>query len=217
MGNKIILGAIVTIVLAMLLQLTQSDNSTQEHSIAKSNTKEQIQDIEVLHIKKQKVVSKKNIKKSNINIVQKNIDDEILIKTDVEDLKYEQIEKYIKIKDLKKVSFAKKNIDTDEAPQYSVYADISIEEARKNRDKNIPPPTPVFYTVTFPSGQIGTGVIDGDILNIAKETIVTNNDPSGNPIESAKIPNKDEIKNQSEENNDDTEKAIFIAPPSIGN
>ena len=107
--------------------------------------------------------------------------------------------------------------------KFSVYADVSVEEAKANRDNSIPPPAPVFYTVTLSSGQVATGIIDGDVHNQAAAIIITDNNPEGNPNEAGIIkgnstpPNQEDDTNTIEDEREEEDKKVtFIGPPQIG-
>ncbi len=218
MANKIILGAIFIVLVIMMLSLTKSDEPVQNYTSVDTPTKIKVEkkdDIEVLYLDEKK---SKDIKTKVATTITNNNEEEKedKDKSNIENLQQEEIKEYIAEKGLNKITSTKsENI----AERFSVYADISVEEAKANRDKTVPPPAPVIYTITLPSGQIATGVIDGDVHNQATTIIATENDSEGNPNEAGNIKNDDIPPSQSDSQTDVTDnskKIMLTAPPQIG-
>ncbi len=207
MLNKIILGAVFIVLVAMVISLTKSSEPVQNNIAIETPAKIDIKDdIEVLYLEDKKeevkIVPKKTI------LAKAKKDDKIDFENiNVEDLEGEDIQKYIEHKGLKKVSLSKKNGNTDEVPRFSIYSNINLEEAEANIDSNLPPSTPVVANGTFKSGQYYTVVIPNSVKAQSTTLIITKNDNNGNAEEVIEISPQ---KQDSEETN------IFIAPPTIG-
>jgi len=103
-------------------------------------------------------------------------------------------------------------------PEYSVYADITKEEAKAQYDKSLPPPAPAIVNGKTSDGSVYTVVIDGYINSVAKTKVVTKNSPDGEPIAMDSISSPKDMKEEDvdEVSQDEDEKVEIIAPPSIG-
>jgi len=114
---------------------------------------------------------------------------------------------------LKNVSPTDKEMKT--TPRFSVYADITIKEAREKRNQLLPPSAPTMIQGSFPSGEQYNAIIDTDLKNNAKQIVVSNNQADGTITELAKVPvsDKQQSSNTQENVNDSS---VVIAPPSIG-
>ena len=116
-----------------------------------------------------------------------------------ESLEDENISNYIKKHNLVDVTPLKTNDENEIPPRFSIYADISKEDAKEQYDKNLPPPAPVIVSGTMNNGTVYTKVIDGYTMSASKNIIVTENDSNGDPTNSNTIKDQD-----------------FSAPPSPG-
>ena len=172
---------------------------------------EENNDIEVLYLVEDE---NKTQTKIQLNQIDKQISTKYLneeINENIQDLQYEKAEEYIKKKKLHNITSVTKTSDQD-SPRFSVYSDISTEEAKNNQNKDLPPLSPVILNGTLNSGQTYTVIIDGNVKNQAKEIVITDNDPSGNIIEAINVPIDNGKDKEPEEDNNN----VFIAPPSIG-
>ncbi len=220
---KIVIGLVLLVIIVLFSQFS-SDNS-DKNIAPKENIKSTEQkntqannDIKILYLEseKEEVVEKKVVKKqTNKKTKKSSKEKEEFNDTAIKDLKYEKAKEYIEKNNLVKLSYAHKQNENDQIKKFEVYADISIEEAKANKNSDLPPSAPVFYTVTFPSGTTSVRVIDGDLYNQAEVLLVTKTDSDGNITEMTDAKPKD-IPQEDPPEDYDPEEVIIIAPPSIG-
>ena len=127
-------------------------------------------------------------------------------KVEIEELNSEEIIQYIQDNNLVDVTPLKTNQEYDTPSRFSVYADITIEEAKEMYDNTLPPPAPaIINNIDYPI------IMDGYLNAMAKTKIVTQNDTNGEPVSAQDLESKED-----EQSNTDTSDSFTIAPPSIG-
>ncbi len=134
---------------------------------------------------------------------------------EINSMSSEETTKYIEENNLIDVTAHNTNEKHSVPPRFSVYSDISQEDAKTTRDQNLPPMAPVIASGVFRSGQTYTVIIPAAIKESANQIIVTDNAPDGTPQEAIEIPTQNNIDNQ-EESSQETQEAFTISPPSIG-
>jgi len=122
-----------------------------------------------------------------------------------------EAKEYLSQHSLKNISTSQDS--TGETPRYSVYSDISMKEAKKRRNKFVPPSAPTVVQGSFPSGEPYSVIIDSDLKSQAKDIVISNNQADGTITELAKVPVSNKQVSDTQENNGDSS---LIAPPSIG-
>jgi hypothetical protein len=176
--------------------------------------------IKILYLddSKSNISSKETINaKKNVKIVKKESSKQKTIDySKIDSMDSSQTTNYIEKHNL--VNVTQQNKDNDDIPRFSVYSDISEENAIATSDQNIPPMAPVIASGIFKSGQTYTVIIPAIIQQNATKIIVTDNAPDGTPIEAKEIPTQGDINNQSSDDQSDSEMQdnFTITPPSIG-
>jgi hypothetical protein len=215
MNKNIIYGFIALLIIVAVINnnsneeiVIKKDNEVVEENIVKEENKAK-KTIEILYLDDEKKVDKQKkdtSKVEKISIVKK---DKNIEEVDIENLDSDDIKVYLEKNEMKMITPPLNN--NQEALEYSVYANISEEEANKRMDKNLPPMAPTFVKFELPSGEEGNIIIPTSVYNQANSIFVTNNDPEGNPLQGVMISKET---NQEEEN--DNQENIIITPPSIG-
>ena len=221
-NKNLIIGVGISAVLASILYF--SSNSSQNPS---SNVDEKVvqekttKDIEILYLKsdetngvEEEIISQSTVsspsRDQNLNSQAKKQYQEI---SQMDFSKDGSIEKYIAQRNLVDLNT---KVDTSEGaiiPKFSVYATMDKKQAKENRDDSLPPPAPVFFTVTSNSGEQYSGVVDAEVLNQG-EVFITKNAPDGTKEDIVSVTEQQEATKNEEVPLQD--EVIIVAPPSIG-
>jgi len=213
------IGVGIAVVAAIVLSSSNSEEASKQN-IKTEKVIQNDKNIEILYLEddKKKVSSttKKNIAETHrSNTLQKTTSNgktfDSVSKMDFS--KDGSIENYIRDRNLVDLNpKASQKAESNTAPEYSVYASISTEQAKEQRDNSIPPPAPVFFTVTSSSGQQYSGVVDADILSQG-EVFITKNAPDGTKEDIVSVTEQQELKSSNETSQEETK---MIAPPQVG-
>lgn len=187
---------------------------TSEKPIVKKN-------IEILYLDGEEPESSKEEEKVNS---QESYSSKNTTNTNTEYLYGEKAQEYIEKKGYVKISPDQNR--RGEIPRYSVYSDISVDDAKAQRNKMLPPSAPVSISGTLDSGQVYTTFVDADVFRASKKIAITSNSPTGE-IEELKELAPQELPNNTDNTQNDTyEEDIvkenndidfkLVAPPSIG-
>ena len=223
-NKNIIFGGIIVAVGIAFYTINSSEEVEKKIVIEKEIVHKEIEpekkkSIEILYLDEEKKVTLSNEKgktKSNEKH-NENYNKNLNTNKNIEELDSEEIVKYIEKHNLVDVTPHKTNQTHEIPPRFSVYADISEEDAKEQYDNSLPPPAPSIATGTVANGSTYTKIVSGYVKAAAKTLIVTENDTNGEPISVSDLKIDDTVsQNETKDENEENNKVVFTGPPSIG-
>lgn len=212
------------------IQLDETIKTSQKEIEDYTKIKEQRKPIEILYLDNEKI--EKKIINDSIEGIEKNLYDK-----GYEQQTYQKKEN--KIIDKLKNQLESKNIITHEnikeitnykniyqdnetnKGKYSIYASVTIEEAKKKRNKMIPPSTPIIIKARTSNNNEITVAIDSDVYNYASKSsqviIITDNNPD-DTIDGFAILEPSELSNENQNTLQENTGEILelVTPPQVG-
>jgi len=224
--NKILVGGLVIFGIFTVYYLNIDDNvvikQTSSKNISSPQNKTPIkvrkQSVEIVYLddnneKETKANSKILEAKRTVSRDSKNNSIQNNSNYDPQNEKY--INEYIESNNL--IEIVPSKTKSKDIPRFSVYADISLDEAKKKQNKMMPPSAPLIVNGSFSSGTIFTVVIPSEIKQAASHIAVVDNNPDGTKNEIIDLlPQNLEEKSSNQDTQNEAQDLTIMAPPSIG-